>query len=197
MQTAENRKVSGAGSIKQDTCNSLTGGKREELHFHYSREERLKKLRMKKEVKRPRILANRRIRSLIIIFVDLLLVGLAIYLLNKPVNLYLKESDGDMLYELNVTGIKGGKVMIGITLQNQTDVRMFFPRAVPVVVRVQGKNSQMFTFQKSIEQNTALEPHESTSVIFLIDEQRLPTSGQLAVYIRDSQDPLFFRSVRF
>jgi hypothetical protein len=94
MQTAENRKVSGAGSIKQDTGNSLTGGKREELHFHYSREERLKKLRMKKEVKRPRILANRRIRSLIIIFVDLLLVGLAIYLLNKPVNLYLKESDG-------------------------------------------------------------------------------------------------------
>jgi hypothetical protein len=195
MQTAENEKAS--GSIQQGTDTSSIPGEREALHFHYIREERLKKLRIKKEPKRPRIFANRRIRSLIIIFIDLVLVALVIYLLNKPVNLYLKEREGDVLYELNVSGIKGGKVMIGLTLQNQTDVQMSFSRAVPVVIQVQGKNNQLFTFQKSIEENTVLEPHEATSVIFLIDERSLPASGQLAVYIRDSQDPLFFRTVRF
>jgi len=195
MPTADEKKEAGAVRIvgNSEVREEENGG----LRFHYNREERLKKLRSVRESRKPRFLANRRIRSLIIIFIDLALIALVLYFLNKPANLYMKKSLGSELYELNITGMRGGKVLIGFTLKNQTEEQMKFTQAVPVVVEIKGKNDQELTFQKSIEKDTVLNPHESTSIIFLEDEQKLPVSGRVEVFFKTKDAPVFSKNVRF
>ena len=195
MQTADESKR--AGTVKISDNNEIRGDEKGGIRFHYNREERLKKLRSVRESRKPRLLANRRIRSLIIIFIDLALIALVLYFLNRPANVYMKRSLGFELYELNITGMRGGKVLIGFSLNNQTDEQMVFTQAIPVIVTIQGKNNQEITFQKFIEKDTVLSPHETTSIIFIEDEQKLPVSGRVEVFFKTEDSPVFSRNVRF
>jgi hypothetical protein len=202
MQTAnEKNKAESNGSFDVDhTVGAETQSgeaEKDKITFYYNREERLKKLKNIRGEKRKRILANRRIRSLIIIFIDLLIIALVIYLINKPANVYLQKSINEELYELNVTGIRGGKVLIGFTVKNLKVESITLPQSIPVVINIQGKNDEFLTLKKYFEENTVLMSQEATSVVFLVDNNELPSSGKVDVFYKTLSDPIFTRNIRF
>ncbi len=157
---------------------NLSGGG-EEVRFHYSREERLKKLRGLTEPRRMGLFSKKRRRGLLIIFLDLVLIAAVMYLITRPVNLFLQKQVGNRLYELNVTSIKGKKVLIGFTIKNQGEERMELSGSPPVVVKIYPEKVDPLVFQKPLDQYTALFTGESSSTIFIIDEARLPGRARL------------------
>jgi hypothetical protein len=189
--------VSVIGANDDDRAKNIEKLKREGIKYHYDREERLKKLRRGQDRKRARTLSKRRIRTLLIILVDLFIISLVFYILNKPSNIYLEKNIEGILYELNVTGIKGNKLMIGFTVKNEKAEDVVFFEPVPVKVVILDRDEREFSFQKKLDKNTLLLPQESTSVIFLLDQEALPGSGRLDLYFRSSEAPMFSHNARF
>lgn len=170
---------------------------RSEPKFYYNREERLKRLGRRIDTKRLRLLKRRRLRGFFILLIDLFLIATIFYFLNKPANLYMKQKADDLLYELNVTGIRGKKALIGFTIENQRTEAVLITADEPVWVRIEAKGREVMEFRKSLGKDTLLEPGESSSVIFLIDEDELPRIGQLELFYGSSSYPLFSKVVRF
>ena len=170
---------------------------KERIKFYYNREERLKKLRSVSERKRTFFFVNRRVRSLLIIFVDLVLISVLIYFLYKPNNIYIQEVQNGELYELNVTNIRGKKTLIGFTVKNQKEGNFVFYEPYPVVLKITDRNDHVYTFRKFIDKDTVLTPAEATSVMFLIDDNQLPGSGRLDLYYGNFKLPIFSRNIRF
>jgi len=167
-----------------------------ELHFHYSREQRLKKLRSGYVPERRRFFSRKTRKGIFILLVDILLVALVFYLLNRPANVYLEKEVDGVGYGLNVTGIKGKKVLIGFTVKNQGEVPMKFEKPVPVLVHIKKNDSIVLKMEKNIAGNTLLSG-ESSSVIFLVEESRLPKSALVQLFYDGENVPLFERNVRF
>ena len=65
--------------------------RKEEVKFYYNREERLKKFRRGVNTRKRGLFRKRR-KGLIIIFIDLFIIALVLYFLNKPVKVYTKKS---------------------------------------------------------------------------------------------------------
>jgi len=174
----------------------------ETLHFHYSREERLKKLRRDQGRKRPRFFSRKSFskksrKALLIIFVDILLVGLVFYFLHRPVNVYMQKKDDGILYELNVTEIKGKKVLIGFTIKNQTEEGIDLVGSPPVRIKLVNDGTAVLTLHRNIEHDAMLLSGESSSVIFLVDGDDLPRTARLELYYHSDSFPLFERNMRF
>jgi len=167
------------------------------LHFHYSREERLKKLRSGYVPQRRRFFSRKTRRGIFILLVDILLVALAFYLLTKPANVYLEKEINGVNYGLNVTGIKGKKILIGFTLKNKTTQTIQFENPAPVYVQVKKGDSIVLRLKKTIAENTLLLAGESSSLIFLIEENRLPRSALVQLYFNSGDTPLFEKNIRF
>jgi hypothetical protein len=110
---------------------------------------------------------------------------------------YLQKSINEELYELNVTGIRGGKVLIGFTVRNLKVESITLPQSIPVVINIQGKNDEFLTLKKYFEENTVLMSQEATSVVFLVDNNELPSSGKVDVFYKTLSDPIFTRNIRF
>ncbi len=169
------------------------------VKFYYNREERLKKIKRDYSTKRSRFLflSKRRTRSLLIIFVDLILISIVIYLMNRPINVFMQKDGDGVLYELNVTGIRGKKVLIGFTIKSQKDEKIVFSEPVPVSIKIISKSNDVLMFNKAIKENTILNSGESSSVIFLLNEDDLPRTAHLEFYYNSVSFPLFSRNVRF
>ena len=183
--------------VKHAASEKETGPEKENIKFYYNREERLKKLRNIKEPKKTRLLSNRRIRTLLIIFIDLLIISLVIYFLNIIFKKLFQGHLNGEICELNITGIRGGKILIGFTVKNQNQENIVYQESVPIMLKIQGRNNEIITFQKFIEKNTVLLPEEATSMIFLIDEDELPRTGQLDVFYKTLDLPIFSQYIRF
>ena len=80
---------------------------------------------------------------------------------------------------------------------NQNQENIVYQESVPIMLKIQGRNNETITFQKFIEKNTVLLPEEATSMIFLIDEDELPQTGQLDVFYKTLDLPIFSRYIRF
>jgi hypothetical protein len=170
--------------------------------FHYDREKRLERLKqlrhdIDKPARKRRFFARKRTRSLFIILIDLVLIAAAYYLLTKPANIFLEKEGEGLLYELNINGIRGKKVLIGFTVKSQKENVIVFNEPVQVEVKLTDKNSSVTIYRRTIEANTILHTGESSSVAFLLDEDELPGSGLLELYYGTSTTPLFSRNVRF
>ena len=101
------RSAGAAGKISEPIDDYKRGG----YTFHYSREARLKKLKTRGyDRKRPRVFSNKKNRSILIVLIDLVLIAVVMYLINKPANVYLQKNENDLIYELNITGIKGKRI---------------------------------------------------------------------------------------
>ncbi len=203
MQTADDRR-------KRDSKKSLKDERRAEnehqtsrpvleqqgVKFYYDREHRLRKLKTGKPTRRKiRFFSKGRTRTLLIIFIDIILIAVLIYILNKPTNLYLEKSVDEVYYELNVTGIRGGKMLIGLTIRNLSDTNMELNDSLPVLLRITDSNDSELTFERYVEKNTVLLTDEATSVIFLIENDQLPRAGRLDVVFES--DVVFSKNVRF
>ena len=166
--------------------------------YHYSREERLKKLRILQGRKRnPRIFSNKKKRNLFIIIIDLLLIAIVMYILNKPANVYLQKNENGLMYELNITGIKGKKILIGVSIKNQGTEKLVFSESIPIAVKIEDQDGGIITLSDVIKYDTVLFPEESTSIVFLLDQDELPGSGKVDVYTGAADTPLFSKDVRF
>ncbi|UCB47426.1 MAG: hypothetical protein JSV25_08480 [Spirochaetota bacterium] len=172
------------------------------VKFHYDRERRLEKLkRLRRDIpktpKRRRFFAKKRTRSLLIILIDLILIAAAYYLLTRPANVYLEKEGEGLLYELNINGIRGKRVLIGFTVTSLSEDTIVFSEPVIVTVKLTDRNNNVLTYQRTIESGTILRPDESSSVAFLLAEDELPGSCVLDIYYGNSTLPLFTRNVRF
>ena len=67
----------------------------------------------------------------------------------------------------------------------------------PVVLKITDRSENIFTFEKYIQKDTVLVPEEATSVMFLLDRNKLPGAGKLDVFYGDTAYPVFSRNVRF
>jgi len=170
---------------------------KQEIRFYYSREERLKKLRGLAEPRRMVLYGKKRRRGLIIIFADIVLIAIVMYFISKPVNIFVKKPIEDRLYELNVTGIRGRKVMVGFTIKNTGDKMMVISDAPEVIVKIYPGNKEPLVFRKALDQDIILLTGESSSTIFILDEEKLPVSWRLELYFEDDSTPLFVKNVRF
>jgi hypothetical protein len=170
---------------------------RQELRFYYSREERLKKLRGLTEPRKMGLFGKKRRRGLLIIFADIVLLAVVIYFINKPVNVFMKKQVGVFLYELNVTGIRGRKVLVAFTIKNTGNETMVIPGSREVIVKIYQGDKEQLVFQKSLEHDINLLTGESNSTIFILDEEKLPGSCRLELYFEDNLTPLFVKNVRF
>ncbi len=168
-----------------------------EIKYYYSREERLKKLRRGYTSQTPRFFRRKRSRILLILLVDIFLISIVAYLINKPANLYVTKKAEDLQYELNVTGIRGKKVIVGFSLKNLGANPYHFENSGKVILKILKKDGTMISKEKSFSPETELQPGESTSVIFIFSQDELPASGKLVIYYRDYNSPIFSRSVRF
>jgi len=173
------------------------GGERGELKFHYNRNERLKKLHHQPLERRGRPLSRKRKRGLLIIIVDLFLIALVFYYVNKPANVFLEERKRNLTYELNVTGIRGKKILIGLTMRNQGNEDAAALDGTRITLVITPKTGDSLTFHKQVESGTVLQPGESSSIIFLLNEQELPGWGLLELYIDNEKVPLFSKTIRF
>jgi hypothetical protein len=165
------------------------------VKFYYDREHRLSRLKTGKPPRKIRFFSKGRTRTLLIILIDIILIAILIYILNKPTNLYLEKNVEDVHYELNVTGIRGGKMLIGLTIRNLSDANMEINDSLPVLLRITDSNDSELTFERYVEKNTVLLTDEATSVIFLIENDQLPRAGRLDVVFES--DVVFSRNVRF
>ena len=92
----------------------------EEVRFHYDRSRRLERIHRNLYPAGPgrRWLGKKRTRSMLIILVDLIIIAGVYYFVSRPANIFLKKPAGDVVYELNVSGIRGKKILIGFTVRN-------------------------------------------------------------------------------
>lgn len=183
--------------IQKDRGQFEPSSDKQELKFYYSREERLKKLRGLTEPRRMGLFNKKRRRGLIIIFVDIVLIAVVMYFISRPANIFMKKQVGDRLYELNVTGIRGRKVMVGFTIKNTGVERMVIADVPEVIVKIYSRNEEPLVFRKPLDQNINLLTGESSSTIFILDKEKLPGAGRLELYFEDASKPLFERNVSF
>jgi hypothetical protein len=66
-----------------------------------------------------------------------------------------------------------------------------------VSLSIRGRSGAQITSRKYIDRGTVLMPGESTSVIFIFEEDELPQTANLEIFFDDQSDPLFKRNVRF
>lgn len=166
---------------------------RKEAVFHYNREERLRKLRSSGG-KRRRFFSKRKRRTLVIVLVDILLVAAVLYFMNRPVDVYVTGQGGSLDYEINVSEIRGGKVLIGFTVRNRSDGEIELSGSRPVVLEVAG-SGESFSRSKTFQEGR-LAGGESSSVVFLFDREFLPPSATVRVYYGE-QSPVFQKELRF
>jgi hypothetical protein len=169
----------------------------QEVKFHYDREQRLKKFHRSKTGRRSLRLGKKRRRNLIIIFIDLIIIALVYYLINRPANVYLEKEEHDVSFELNVTGIRGKKILVGFTIRNSSEEKMSMGDSNPVLVKILPRNGDPLAFQKDVEADTVLLPGESISTIFLFNEEDLPGWATLEIYYGSDAIPMFTRNIRF
>ena len=167
-----------------------------ELKFHYSRAERLRKRHRPPFDRKSSLLFRRKRRGLIIIVVDIFLVAIVLFYLNKPANVLIQKDQGDLVYEFNATGVRGKKILIGFTIRNvgQAEVAV---NPGPVTVRITDRSGDTQTFQKPMEYSTILQPGESSSTIFLLSEEQLPGSGLTELFYGTDTQALFSKNIRF
>ena len=178
----------------ESTDNYKIGG----YTFHYSREERLKKLKTYRSGKRrPLIFSNKKNRSFLIVLIDLILIAVVMYMINKPANVYLQKNDNDMIYELNITGIKGKRILIGFSIKNQGTEKLVFSDPIPVVVKIKDRNGGVIVLKDTVKNDTVLFPEESTSIVFLLSQDELPGAGKIDVFTGSETIPVFSKDVRF
>jgi hypothetical protein len=168
-----------------------------DLKFHYDREARLKKLHRPSTEKGKRHFSRKKRRGLLIVIVDLLLIALVLYYLNKPTNVFLEKREGSLVYELNVADIRGAKTLIGFTVKSLEETATRKLISGPVTVKIIPQTGESRTFQKYIEPDTVLRPGEISSTVFLIGEGELPDWGLLELYYDNIDEPLFSKRVRF
>jgi hypothetical protein len=172
------------------------------VKYHYDREKRLEKLKrirqdFNKTPRKRRFFAGRKIRNILIVLIDLVLIATAYYLLTKPANIYLEKEGEGLRFELNINGIRGKKVLIGFTVKSQKKEVIVFSEPVLVTVKLTDRNNNVLTYERTIEANTILLPDEPNSVAFLLAEDDLPRSCRLDLYFGNSTTPLFSKDVRF
>ena len=177
---------------------SIDDYKKEGYTYYYSRGERLKKLKTLEGRKRkPRFFSNKKTRNLLIILIDLFLIAVVMYLLNKPANIYLQKNEEGLNYELNITGIKGKKVLIGISIKNQGVEKLVFYDSIPLVIEIEDRNGGVIILEDEIKYDTVLFPGESTSIVFLLGQDELPGIGKVDVFKGAVSEPIFSKDVRF
>ena len=182
---------------------SLGGKEREKktdesYTYYYNREERLKKLKtLVAEKKRPGIFKKGNKRTLLVILIDILLVSLFIYFINRPTSFYKSITMENTQYELNVSGIRGKRVMFAVTITNRSNTNIEISRGKQIILNIKGNNEREYNFKKQIGENTELKPGESTSIVFMIKENELPKSGDVNIYIGDNKRPVFSTKIRF
>ena len=167
------------------------------ITYYYNREERLKKLRSIPEKKHVSFFRKGSKRTLLIILVDVMIVSLAIYLINKPTNLYETRKINKIQYELNISGIRGKKVMVALTIINKGNTPIKINKEELINLHIIAKNNNIYEFKKKIGEDTTLNLNESTSVVFLIKENMLPKVGNVKLYIGNSNKATFSNNVRF
>jgi len=166
--------------------------------YYYSREERLKKLKTPEGGKRrPRFFSNKKTRNLLIILIDLFLIAVVMYLINRPANIYLQKNDNGLVYELNITGIKGKRILIGFSITNHGAEKLVFSDSVPIVVEIEDRNGGGIILSDAIKSDTVLFPEESTSIVFLLGQDELPGSAKVDVFTGTASVPVFSKNVRF
>ncbi len=193
-----NRKRNRAARSARRKSESIDDYKKAGYTYYYSREERLKKLKTLQGGKRkPRFFSNKKTRNLLIILIDLSLIAAVMYVINKPANIYLQKNENGLIYELNITGIKGKRVLIGVSIKNQGAEKLVFSDSIPIVVEIEDRNGGVITLNDAIKYDTVLFPEESTSVVFLLNQDELPGSGKVDVFTGTASDPVFSKDVRF
>lgn len=167
--------------------------------YHYDREARLKRVHrdLYPETGRRKLFRRKRTKGLLIILIDLVLIAVVYYFISKPVNVFLEKTVESTIYQLNITGIRGKKVLVGFTVKNSGDYEMIFSENVPVTVEISRDENPPLTFQRYIEAPTTLDPGESSAVIFLLEEANLPSSATVELFYGESSDRLFSKHVRF
>jgi hypothetical protein len=197
MWPFDNRRQRSAGAAGK-ISGPIDDYKREGYTFHYSREARLKKLKTRRyDRKRPRVFSNKKNRSILIVLIDLVLIAVVMYLINKPANVYLQKNENGLIYELNITGIKGKRILIGFSIKNQGAEKLVFSDSVPVVVEIEDRNGGVIVLKDAVQNNTVLFPEESTSVVFLLNQDELPGTGKVDVFTGSASAPVFTKDVRF
>ena len=180
-----------AGKIGEKNLN-------ETVTFYYDREERLKKLKnLRAERERVGFFKKGGKRTLLIVLVDILIISLFIYLINRPTNFYKRKNIGDFQYELNISGIRGKKVMFALTITNKAFRPVKINREEQISISIVDASKNKYNFKKIIGEDTTLQPTESTSIVFMAKEAKLPKSGIVNVYVGDNDKPVFSPRVRF
>jgi len=185
---------------KMNKIKKMKNGPGDDLKFHYNREERLKKLRRVYEDtgKRKRLFTRRKNRILLIFLVDLIIISAVGYFLTKPANIYIKEKRGEFQYELNVTGIRGNKVMVGFTMKYLGEDKVIFSSPEEVIVLIKDNDGKKYIEEKkNLQSGMILQKGESSSLVFLFEQNDLPTRGRLELFYKDVSVPFFSKDVRF
>jgi hypothetical protein len=167
-----------------------------ELKFYYSREERLRKRHLPSFERNAFLFFRRKRRGLLIIIIDIFLIALVFIFLHKPANVFLQEKKSDLVYELNVTGVKGMKTLVGFTIRNEGE-RDFAVIPGPVSIRITPRSGDVQLYQKPIEHDTVLQPGESCSTIFLFSDEELPDWGRLELFYGTEKQAFFAKNIRF
>jgi len=134
---------------------SLGGKEREKktdesYTYYYNREERLKKLKtLVAEKKRPGIFKKGNKRTLLVILIDILLVSLFIYFINRPTSFYKSITMENTQYELNVSGIRGKRVMFAVTITNRSNTNIEISRGKQIILNIKGNNEREYNFNKN------------------------------------------------
>jgi hypothetical protein len=170
----------------------------EEVQFHYDRTRRLQRIHRDLYPDRSgrRWFRNKRTRSMLVILIDLIIIAGVFYFASRPTNVFLKKTEGASVYELNVTGIRGKKVLIGFTVRNAGDSVLALPSPALVRITLSHDEAQPIVIEKYFEEAGILGQGESNSVVILLDEEKLPGSATLELFFGGGE-PLFSKRVRF
>jgi hypothetical protein len=166
------------------------------LTFYYSREERIRKRHKPPYNRKSSFLFRKKRRGLIIILVDVVLIAIVLFFVIKPANILLTQKKNHMIYELNITGIRGGKVLVGFTIRNEGLSERILSSDT-VTLRITDKSGESQSHREHIKEYTMLMPGESSSTVFLLNQKDLPRSGLAELYYGTSKNPLFSKNVRF
>ena len=141
-------------------------------------------------------MSRKKRRGLIIIVIDVILIAIVLFYITKPTNVLLTKEQNSLVYELNITGVRGGKILIGFTIRNEGSMENALG-SHPVNLRVTDKAGRAQSYQEYIERGTILEPGESSSTVFLISRDELPASGLTELFYGTNSKPLFSKNVRY
>jgi len=177
------------GQARRDKSNG-------EMKFHYSREERLRKRHHPPYDRKSGSLFRKKRRGLIIIFIDVILIAIVLFYIIKPANVILTKEQKNLIYELNVTGVRGGKILIGFTIRNEGSAEVALGSDL-VTLRITDRSGDTQSFQKYVDQATMLKPGESSSTVFLLSQEELPGSGLTELFYGTDTHPLFSKNIRF